>query len=259
MQSLPYVFLYLQKPELFNLSSVKNFKIHNDIAYLKQKLVPIKGTTLPYDYVVARNFGCPVSKFDEIRKSDEFVSKMRGYWMKNRMKAKELIEIKYQKPMKEIHINILYATIYKSNLRFLILSDCNLNDFFFSKLCWLEFKHLRELNLNNNNLTNQTVKNLSKMIFSNSFERLEISMNKLDEDAIRIIMNSKNFHYINLLSIFLREDRIKKKKIPFKDISKIRRLCVIICNIDAFEFEVDYETDSKDKYFKLETSIVNKY
>lgn len=255
MQALPYVLLYLQQPELFNLQKVKNTNLNYNICSLKVKLVPIKGTTLPYDYVVTRNFGCHISKFDEIRKNDDFVIKMRGYWMKNRMKAKELMEIKSPKLLKEAHINILYATIYKANVRFLILSDCNLNDFFFSKLCWLDFKHLRELNLNNNNLTNHTVKNLSKMNFSSSFEKLEINMNRLDEDAIRIIINSKNFHYIVLLSIFLREDRIKKEKIPFKDISKIRRLYKIICNIDAFEFEVDYETDSKNKYFKLETNI----
>jgi len=247
MNSLLTVFLYMQKPELLNLNAVKNYRIHFNTLYLRHKLTPIFGSTLTFPYIVQRTFRCNKSGYADLLKTDKFVKKMKFYYSNYDKKPSDIFTIKAQPVKLEAHMDLLTTTLHKSGVRVLILDDCNLNDFFFSKICWTDFKDLIDLKLNDNHLTNHSVKHLSKMNFSKNFENLEINLNNLDEDALRIIFNSENFKYLVNLSIHLKENRKRKEKVPYSEISKLPKLYIIKCNRDAFSYEIDLETDQAKK------------
>ena len=249
MQYLTYVFLYFHKPELVTFQTIKNYNLNYNIIYLKRKITAKVGKSINYKLLVEYEMRCKYENKSILNSQDQYVIKKIGSYFKEKgyQKAAEIHSIYSPIIHKESHMNLLSALIYESNVSMLVLNECNLNDYFFSKLCFFNFPSLVHLNLNKNHLTNHTVKNMSKMNFSNNFAILKLDLNNLDEDALRIIFNSENFKNLVELDIGFKKNRKEKEKFPYKDISKLQKLRKIVCNTDSFLYEVSYEEDQAKK------------
>lgn len=236
---------YLHYPELGYSFPIKNSRLHFVNTYLQCKLTPLRYSNRKFSNIVADTWECNIKNYRNILNNDRFVRKMGYYYSDNKKKPKDIYTICSPKIMNEYHINLLGSTVYKSNVKILILEDCNLNDYFFSKFFMTEFNNLIQLRLNDNHLTNHSIKNMSKMKFSKMFEYLEIDYNNLDEDALRIIFSSDTFKSLVSLSIILKENRNKKKKISYEMLSNYPKLYTINCNKNIFQYDKSFIENMK--------------
>lgn len=228
---------YLHQPELGPSFTLKNKTLHFVNTYLQCKLSPPKFSNKKFSYVVTKIWGCNENKYRSILNDDneEFTRKMRNYYSLNKKKPEEILFIKSSKIMSENHINLLASTVYKSNVRILDLSDCNLNDYYFSKFFLIELNSLVELRLNDNDLTIQSVKNMTKMNFSKSFEYLEINYNNMGADALKIILTSDVFKYLVSITMYIKRKWIENGRISQKFVDNHLKLCTLYCNYQIFK------------------------
>lgn len=238
---------YLHQPELGPSFTIKNKTLHFVNTYLQCKVSPPKFGDVKFCYVVTRIWGCNENKYRSILNDENegFTRNMRNYYSLNKKKPKDIIFIKSPKIMSENHINLLASTIYKSNVHILVLEDCNLNDYFFSKFFLLELNSLVELRLNDNHLTIQSVKNMAKMKFSKSFEYLEINYNNMGVDALKIILTSDVFKYLVSISMYMKMKWIEKNKLSYKLVLNRSKLCILNCDEEIVKYDCGSFVNSK--------------
>ena len=234
---------YMHQPELVNLSTVKNNRIHFNALYLRKKLKAVIGRSLKFPEIVQKSFKCSKKRYEELEKTDKFVNGINLYYDNCKDGRRREIVTSFDIEVKlklDAHIDILTATLHKRKIMSLSLKNCNMNDFFFSKLHWTDFSDLFYLNLDNNHLTNHSIKNMTKMNFSKEFIYFYISMNNLNEDAIKMVFNSKVFGNLEKLSIKLKDNRKRSEKVPLTDILNIPKLTRIVFDKDALSFGEDF-------------------
>lgn len=239
-------------PQIIEFFGIKNATLHFILAHLFRELDFVRCTNIPFIVLVSRIWNLKEEECANFIDKDRFLKRFSAAYYDNYKSPRKpgTIKMVISDILIPNYISVVLTTMFKTKLKILTLYKCDLNDYLFSRFFYMDFDELIELNLNKNHLTNESIRMMTKMRFTNQFIRFQIDFNDLDEDALRIIFNSETFKHLVHLSIYLKHNRAEKEKVPYEDISKLPKLYDIRCNEEAFSYKVNFKTDQYNKFNK---------
>lgn len=220
---------YLQLPEMDNLNKIKNYSIHkiSTLEILLERPIKFSKTYGFYNNLLILNrFNSKLVPWDNIDKDDVFKSLKKlekktsfGYFEVNNYFLSERI------------MRIVATCISPLKVKTLVLDKVCLTDYALTLLYSCDFTALERLDLSNNDITNRSVKNLSKMVFTNNFQVFIINFTNIDGDGISIMANSKIFSHLKRLH-FISKVNYDRVKTNGNDLKKFEKLTNLMCRHD---------------------------
>lgn len=242
---------YVHLPQLHALCRIKNSTLHYVLTHYFRNIDVPRNQTYPLKLLVKKIWGYEKDKCEKFMKNDDFLKKFAiRYYDDSGRRKPDMILMEWKRVLDDKQMMLIASTIHKCKLKILTLNMCDLDDFMFSRIQTMDFSEIVELSLEKNHLTNHSIKAMNRMNFTKEFTTLRVDFNDFDEDALRIIFNSEVFDNLVNLSIYLKPQRKRKEKVPYEDISRLKKLYAIKCDEDAFSYKVDLKTDQYNKFNK---------
>lgn len=220
---------YLQLPEMDELNKIKNYLIHkiSTIEILLERPIKLKKTYGFYNnLLILHRFNKKLIPWDIIDKDIVFKN-IKSLEKKTSFGHFEINNYF----LNERLMRIISTSISPMMVKTLVLEKVCLTDYTFTLLYSCDFTSLERLDLSNNDITNRTIKCLSRMVLSNKFQILIINFTNIDGNGIKMMANSSIFLHLKRLHFITKvnPDRVKTNG---NDLKKFEKLTNLMCRND---------------------------